>query len=180
LDNQPWRVADRDLARIAALRGWVVVGLLVVIAQISLGGWTTSNYAAVACTDFPTCHGQWLPEMDFAHGFNIFQHIGPNYLGGTMENAGRVAIHYSHRIGALVTALYLIVLAWRLFATRLAQPRTLAWVMLALLALQIALGIGNVVLHFPISVAVAHNLTGAVLLLALVTLNHRVFTAQLQ
>lgn len=180
LNNQQWRLPDRDLQRVLKLRGWAVLGLLVVIMQISLGGWTTSNYAAVACPDFPTCQAQWLPEMDFAHGFNIFQHVGPNYLGGTMENSGRVAIHFMHRIGAIVTALYLLVLAWRMFATRLAQPRKVAIVMLALVALQILLGIGNVVLHFPLSVAVAHNLTGAVLLLALVTVNHRVFTAQPQ
>jgi cytochrome c oxidase assembly protein subunit 15 len=180
LDNRPWRLADRDLQSVLKLRGWAVLGLLVVIAQISLGGWTTSNYAAVACTDFPTCHGEWLPEMDFVHGFNIFQHIGPNYLGGTMENAGRVAIHFTHRIGAIVTALCLLVLAWRMFATGLPQPKRLALVMLAIVAAQILLGIGNVVLHFPLSVAVAHNVTGAVLLLVLVTLNHRVFTAQPQ
>jgi len=116
--------------------------------------------------------------MDFAHGFNVFQHIGPNYLGGTLLNEGRVAIHFAHRLGAIVTALYLAWLAWRLIATGLPQPRRLALAMLALVALQITLGISNIVFHFPLHVAVAHNLTGAVLLLALVTLNHRVFTAQ--
>ena len=180
LNNEQWRLPDRELARISKLRGWVVIGLLVVIVQISLGGWTTSNYAAVACPDFPTCQSQWLPSMDFSHGLNIFQHIGPNYLGGTMHNEGRVAIHFMHRVGAIVTALYLIWLAWRLIATRLSQPRRMAFIMLGIVTAQIALGIGNVVLHFPLAVAVAHNLTGAVLLLALVTLNHRVFTAQPQ
>lgn len=180
LDNNPWRLPDRDLARIGKLRGWSVLGLLIVIAQICLGGWTTSNYAAVACPDFPTCQAQWLPAMDFAHGFNVFQHIGPNYLGGTMENEGRIAIHFAHRIGAIVTALYLAWLAWRLIATRLAGPRRMALALLGIVALQIALGISNIVFHFPLTVAVAHNLTGAVLLLALVTLNHRVFTAQPQ
>lgn len=178
LNNEQWRLADRDLGHIVKLRGWTLLGLFVVIAQISLGGWTTSNYAAVACPDFPTCQTQWLPAMDFAHGFNVFQHIGPNYLGGTLQNEGRVAIHFAHRIGAIVTALYLAWLAWRLIGTRLPQPRRLAWVMLAIVAAQIALGVSNIVFHFPLHVAVAHNLTGAVLLLALVTLNHRVFTAQ--
>jgi len=178
LNNEQWRLPDRDLGHIVKLRGWTLLGLLVVIAQIGLGGWTTSNYAAVACPDFPTCQAQWLPAMDFAHGFNVFQHIGPNYLGGTLLNEGRVAIHFAHRLGAIVTALYLAWLAWRLIATGLPQPRRLALAMLALVALQITLGISNIVFHFPLHVAVAHNLTGAVLLLALVTLNHRVFTAQ--
>jgi cytochrome c oxidase assembly protein subunit 15 len=178
LNNEQWRLPDRDLARIGKLRGWAVLGLLIVIVQISLGGWTTSNYAAVACPDFPTCQAQWLPAMDFAHGFNIFQHIGPNYLGGTMQNEGRVAIHVMHRIGAIVTGVYLLWLGWRLLATGLAAPRQVALAVMAIVVLQIALGISNIVFHFPLTVAVAHNLTGAVLLLALVTLNHRVFTAQ--
>ncbi|MET0378178.1 MAG: COX15/CtaA family protein [Spongiibacteraceae bacterium] len=180
LNNEQWRLPDRDLARLGKLRGWAVLGLLVVVAQISLGGWTTSNYAAVACPDFPTCQGQWLPRMDFLHGFNIFQHVGPNYLGGTMQNEGRMAIHFAHRVGAIVTALYIAWLAWRLLATHLRAPARMAWVMVGIVALQIALGISNIVFHFPLVVAVAHNLIGAVLLLALVTLNHRVFTAQPQ
>jgi cytochrome c oxidase assembly protein subunit 15 len=174
-----WRLDDGALLRVAALRIPVAIGLLLVILQVFLGGWTTSNYAAVACPDFPTCQGQWFPEMDFVHGFNLFQHVGPNYLGGTMENAGRVAIHFSHRFGAGVVAVYLAILVWRLYA-RMALPQTrrMALVIAALLVTQLLLGIGNVVLHFPLWVAVAHNLGGALLLLALVTLTHRVFTAQ--
>jgi cytochrome c oxidase assembly protein subunit 15 len=179
LNNQRWRLADRDLRRVAALRPWVVVGLLVVVAQVSLGGWTTSNYAAVACPDFPTCQNRWLPDMDFGAGFDVFQHIGPNYLGGTMDNAARIAIHFSHRIGALVTTLYLGFLAWRLIArAALPETRAAAGVVLGVLALQLVLGVSNIVLHFPLGIAVAHNLMGALLLLSLVTLNHRVFTAQ--
>jgi cytochrome c oxidase assembly protein subunit 15 len=178
LDNRNWRLADRDVGRVVALRRWAVLGLLVVVAQVCLGGWTTSNYAALACPDFPTCHKQWLPEMDFADGFNIFQHIGPNYLGGTMDNAARTAIHFSHRIGAIVTALYLILLALKLFGAALPETRRMARIVLAALVVQLLLGIGNIVLDFPLAVAVAHNLGGALLLLTIVTLNHRVFTAQ--
>lgn len=178
LDNRNWRLADRDVGRVVALRRWAVVGLLIVVAQVCLGGWTTSNYAALACPDFPTCHKQWLPEMDFADGFNIFQHIGPNYLGGTMDNAARTAIHFSHRIGAIVTTLYLILLALKLFGAALPETRRMAKIVLAALVVQLLLGIGNIVLDFPLAVAVAHNLGGALLLLTIVTLNHRVFTAQ--
>lgn len=179
LNNQNWRFADRDLAHVIALRPWAVIGLLIVIAQIALGGWTTSNYAALACPDFPTCQAQWLPEMDAAAGFNIFQHIGPNYLGGTMDNMARVAIHFSHRVGAVVTAIYIAILARQLIVRgALPETRRMAWVLIAIVIAQVGLGISNIVFKFPLSVAVAHNLTGALLLLALVTLNHRVFTAQ--
>jgi heme a synthase len=179
LNNRVWRIDDRDLGRIAALRSWVVLGLVVVVLQISLGGWTSANYAALACPDFPTCHSQWLPPMDFAAGFNLFQHIGPNYLGGTMDNAARTAIHFGHRSGAVITALYVSFLAWKLYTNAgLSEARSMALLLAAILLVQLGLGIGNIVLNFPLSVAVAHNLGGALLLLALVTLNHRVFTAQ--
>ncbi|MDX9873974.1 MAG: COX15/CtaA family protein [Spongiibacteraceae bacterium] len=178
LGNQRWLLADKPLVAVGRLRPWALLGLAVVIGQVFLGGWTTSNYAAVACPDFPTCQGAWVPTMDFAHGFNIFQQIGPNYLGGTMANEGRMAIHYSHRLGAIVTLVYILFLCVRLW--RIAEPgsRRLAGVLALIMLLQLALGIGNVVLHFPLWIAVAHNLGGALLLLALVTLNHRVFTAQ--
>lgn len=179
LDNRHWRLPDRALLEVGTLRWPAMIGMLIVIGQIFLGGWTTSNYAAVACPDFPTCQGQWLPHLDFAHGFNIFQHVGPNYLGGTMQNEGRMAIHFTHRVGAIITALYLGWLIWKMYF-RVALPETqrMALMVLAVLALQLALGVGNVVLNFPLWVAVAHNLCGALLLLALITLNHRVFTAQ--
>ncbi|HEY3697989.1 MAG TPA: COX15/CtaA family protein [Spongiibacteraceae bacterium] len=178
LNNQNWRLNDRDVGRVIALRPWAVLGLIIAIAQISLGGWTTSNYAALACPDFPTCQTHWLPPMDFADGFNIFQHIGPNYLGGIMDNSARVAIHFAHRVGALITAIYVIALALRLYWLALPETRRIAIVLFIVLIAQLGLGVSNVVLGFPLAVAVAHNLTGALLLLAFVTLNHRVFTAQ--
>lgn len=178
LNNQSWQLNDRDLGKVSALRAWVVIGLIIVIAQITLGGWTTSNYAALACPDFPTCHTQWLPPLDFASGFNILQHVGPNYLGGIMDNDARVTIHFMHRVGALITTIYTLLLIIRLVGLGLTETKRMAGVLLAVLVAQIALGISNVVFGLPLAVAVAHNLTGAVLLLAFVTLNHRVFTAQ--
>jgi len=152
------------------LRSFAALGLLLVIAQIALGGWVSSNYAAVACIDLPTCHGQWWPAMDFANGFHLTQHIGPNYLGGQLDNDARTAIHMSHRAGALLVTLVLLLLAWQL--RRHAQPRLAALLLLALVG-QISLGISNVLLHLPLAVAVAHNLGGALLLLTLVTINYR-------
>ncbi|MBF7728827.1 COX15/CtaA family protein [Pseudomonas sp. N040] len=154
----------------ASLRYLALSGLLLVIAQIALGGWVSSNYAAVACADFPTCHGQWLPAMDYANGFHLTQHIGPNYLGGQLESDARTAIHVTHRLGALLVVLVLLPLAWRLRQQGLAG---LAGLLLLALAVQVGLGISNVLLQLPLAVAVAHNIGGACLLLTLVLINYR-------
>ncbi|OEC39007.1 cytochrome B [Pseudomonas sp. 1D4] len=153
------------------LRRLAAAALALVIGQIALGGWVSSNYAAVACVDLPTCHGQWWPAMDFANGFHLTQHIGPNYLGGQLDSDARTAIHMTHRLGALVVTLTLLALAWRLRGEGLGR---LAGLLLAVLALQVGLGISNVLFHLPLPVAVAHNGGGALLLLTLVLVNYRV------
>ncbi|UVJ44101.1 COX15/CtaA family protein [Pseudomonas sp. LS1212] len=155
------------------VRRWAALGLLLVIGQIALGGWVSSNYAAVACVDLPTCHGQWWPAADFANGFHLTQHIGPNYLGGQLDSDARTAIHITHRLGALLVTGALLVLAWQLRVAGL--PRLAALVVLVL-AVQIGLGISNVVFHLPLTVAVAHNAGGATLLLTLVLVNYRTRT----
>lgn len=179
LGNFHWQFGLPVLEKIKKIRWLAVVGLLVVVMQIALGGWTSSNYAALACADLPTCHNEWIPAMDFSAGFNVFQHIGPNYLGGQMDNQARTAIHFSHRIGAIVTAVVLLALGISLFMIKEKAVRYMAAVLCAILALQIALGLSNVFFALPLPVAVAHNAVGAVLLLTLVALNHRIFTAQL-
>ncbi|MEH6355724.1 MAG: COX15/CtaA family protein [Marinobacter sp.] len=154
------------------LRPWLYGGLLLVIMQIALGAWTAANYAAVACTDLPTCGGQWWPQgMDFAHGFDITQHVGPNYLGGQLNADGRVAIHVSHRLGAVVVLVYFSVLLTLLWVRRRRNGlgQSVAVVAVFLLA-QIALGLANVILYIPLAVAVAHNATGALLLLSVIQL----------
>jgi cytochrome c oxidase assembly protein subunit 15 len=108
--------------------------------------------------------------MDFAAGFHLFHEIGPNYLGGILEGEGRTAIHVTHRIGALVTSLVLLLLAWRLTEIRLGGMASL---LVVVLAVQISLGVSNVLLHLPLAVAVAHNAVGAVLLLVIVAINYR-------
>lgn len=153
------------------LRALAMVGMLAVIAQVALGGWVSSNYAAVAYTDFPTCHGEWWPEMDFANAFNLTHHdIGPNYLGGLLYGEARTAIHLTHRLGALAVTLILLALAWQLRSNGLQR---LAALLLAALALQVGLGISNVLFNLPLAVAVAHNGGGALLLLVTVLLNYR-------
>ena len=155
---------------LGALRPLARAVLVIVIIQITLGGWVSSNYAAVACIDLPTCQGEWWPDMDFAAGFNIFQEIGPNYLGGMLYGEGRTAIHVTHRIGALITMAATLWLAWRLYRAGLA--RTAAGLTLAL-GIQLGLGITNILAHLPLAVAVAHNAFGAVLLLSLVFVNYQ-------
>ncbi len=149
-----------------------LAALAVLVVQVALGGWVTSNYAALACPDFPTCHGAWAPPMDLAQGFNIFQSVGPNYLGGIMDNEARIAIQVAHRLGALAVLLVAGWLGWRL----LADKSTLGVWVLGALAVQLSLGIANVLLVLPLWVAVLHNAGGAVLLLVLVTVNYRAFS----
>jgi len=175
LENRPWPQPHLPLRHWIKLKPLAVLGLLALIVQIALGGWVSSNYAALACPDLPTCQNQWLPAMDFANGFNVFQEIGPNYLGGQLDGEARVAIHVTHRIGALLVSIVLLLLIWRMRQNAGgSQPMLrLANVMLFLLALQVALGLSNVAFGLPLAVAVAHNAVGALLLLSLVTLNYR-------
>ncbi len=164
---------DASGERISELRYLSVIALAVLILQVALGGWTSSNYAALACPDFPTCQGQWWPQADFKRGFNLWQHIGPNYLGGVMDSTARVAIHITHRSVALVLTLVLCWLGYRLWQ----KPghRKLTLILLSLLGLQLGLGISNVIFKLPLVVATAHNGVAALLLLSLITVNYRVF-----
>ena len=152
------------------LKRWARIGLLAVAIQIALGGWVSTNYAALACLDLPTCQGQWWPQADFAAGFNFAQHIGPNYLGGHLDSEARTAIHMTHRLGAVLVALTLAALALRLWTNGL---RGLAAGLLAALAVQLGIGLANIALHLPVMLAVAHNAGGVVLLLTLVLVNQR-------
>ena len=146
-----------------AQRPLAFAALAVLVVQVALGGWLTANYAALACADFPTCHGQWLPSMDFAAGFNLLQAVGPNYLGGLLDGDARVAIHFAHRVGAVAVLLVVGLLAWRL------AHRPMAWTLAAITATQLALGVANVMLALPLAVAVLHNAGAALLLLALLS-----------
>ena len=156
------------------LRSWALAALVLVVVQIALGGWTSSNYAALACTEFPTCHGgEWWPAMDFREGFVLWRGIGINYEYGVLEHPARAAIHMTHRIGALVVALVVGVLSIRLLAQRAAPLRGTGWLLATVLLVQLGLGIANVVFGLPLPVAVAHNGVAALLLLSLVLLNHQ-------
>ena len=166
------RVAQ-PLENIGPLQFYAVLGLVIVLIQVFLGGWTSSNYAAYACSELPGCQGELWPPMDFGEGFNFLQSVGPNYLGGAMDNEARVAIHMTHRVGAVITLLYLGFLIWRLFGINdSAVMRRFAQALSIALLVQFALGLSNVYWHLPLAVAVAHNAGGAMLLIVLVTLNY--------
>lgn len=146
--------------------------LLIVVGQIALGGWTSTNYAALACTDFPTCHGAWWPPADFREGFVLWRGLGIDYEFGVLDNPARVAIQLTHRLGAVITLIAVLGLATAL-AISSANPaaRRVAMVAGALVIVQFGLGIANVLLSLPLPVAVAHNGVAALLLLALLSLN---------
>ena len=146
----------------AALAGLVV--------QITLGGWTSTNYAALACPDFPTCREQWWPSgMDFSEAFVLWRGLGIDYEYGVLDSPARTAIHVAHRIGAVVASALILTLAAASIRSGLGAWRVSGWVLIALLAIQVSLGIGNIVLQLPLAVAVAHNAFAAILLLAILT-----------
>ncbi|MGE5386703.1 MAG: COX15/CtaA family protein [Betaproteobacteria bacterium] len=172
--NLPRRIAPSAVAG-PGLRLWGMLALAAVVVQIALGGWVSSNYAAVVCPDFPTCQGTWLPEMDFANAFHLRRELGQTADGNLLSLAALTAIHWTHRLGALVVTA--IAGGLGLFLAR--RPAWKRWglLLLVLLAVQISLGIANVVLALPLGVAVAHNLGAAALLTALVALNSRLWRA---
>jgi heme a synthase len=142
----------------------VQMGLALLLLQIFLGGWVSTNYASLACSDFPKCQGSWLPETDFKQGFVLFRQIGVDYEGGILDGAARTAVHLTHRIGAAVVGAYLLVLGF--IAMRRGLP-VQGLSLVFLLAVQIALGISNVLYSLPLMVAVAHTAVAALLLCVL-------------
>ncbi len=156
----------------AGLRRLALVALAVLGVQIALGGWTSANYAALACPDFPTCQTQWWPDnTDYREGFILWRGIGIDYEGGVLDNPARVAIHFTHRLGAIVATLVLGLLAWRLISRQLGAT---GWWVLGALGLQLTLGAAIVLLGVPFSIAAAHNGVAAVLLLSVINANQRI------
>jgi cytochrome c oxidase assembly protein subunit 15 len=153
------------------LMRWALVGLVILGLQLALGGWTSSNYAAVACPDFPTCQNQWLPSMDLRDAFVPWHQLGVDYAGGVLDHPARVAIHYVHRLGAILTALVLTIVALlTLMRGRSTHLRLAALGVLGALALQIGIGISMVLMTFPLSLATLHNAGAALLVVAFVAL----------
>lgn len=141
--------------------GWWGVAACLLVVQLALGGWVSSNYAGIACQGFPTCNGQWMPAMDISEGFHLTQTVGPNYLHGQLHADARTAIQVIHRLGALLLGVGLIALWWR-YRHWQSVVRPLA-IVVGLYALQAALGVANVVLWLPLWLALLHT-AGAIAL----------------
>ncbi len=160
------------------VRGWALAALVALAVQIALGGWTSSNYAALACHDFPTCQDVWWPPMDFAEGFTPWRGIGPDYEGGVLGIEARTAIQVTHRLGALVVFVLVLLAGHAALRVRSFAVRHLGAVALLLVTVQFALGIANVLMGLPVVVAAAHNGVAALLLVTLLALNRRVRETQ--
>jgi cytochrome c oxidase assembly protein subunit 15 len=153
------------------LRSLAVLGLVVLALQILLGGWTSSNYSAIACPDFPTCQASFWPQMDFKDAFVLWRGLGIDYEGGVLDHPARVAIHFTHRLGALVTAIVLGFLAWKAIRTGSSRAvRTAGAALAAVLVTQWIVGPLMVLEAFPLPLATAHNAVAALLLLSVVAL----------
>jgi cytochrome c oxidase assembly protein subunit 15 len=167
-----WRSA-RVPAPTARLRTLGVAAAAALVLQIFLGGWTSANYAALACPDFPTCQTQWWPAIaDFEEGFVLWRGIGIDYEGGVLDHPARVAVHFTHRLGAVLAALLIALLGWRLARERATRGDGLA--VLVGLAAQLSLGVSIVWFGVPLAVAVLHNGVAALLLLTVINANQRI------
>jgi len=156
-----------------ALRALALGAAAALVLQIFLGGWTSSNYAALACPDFPTCQTRyWPPITDFKDGFVLWRGLGQNYEGGVLDHPARVAIHFTHRLGAILAAVLIALLGARLAFEPATRRDGLA--VLVALVCQLTLGVSIVVFGVPLYVAVAHNGVAALLLLTVVNANQRI------
>jgi cytochrome c oxidase assembly protein subunit 15 len=155
----------------AGARRVAVAALVVVLVQIALGGWVSANYAVMACPDFPLCQGRLVPPMDFTHAFTPWRALGMTSGGEAIPFQSLVAIHWTHRLAAGVVILVLALLVWRTWnAAGLEHP---ARALLGLLLLQVATGMSNVVLQWPLVLAVAHSGGAALMVGVLVVINYR-------
>ncbi|MGD9264576.1 MAG: COX15/CtaA family protein [Lysobacterales bacterium] len=162
------RYGDRPSMNIRRARKPIITAIAVLTLQIALGGWTSANYAALACPDVPMCTGEWWPDTNFPEAFVLWREIGVNYEGGILDQPARAAIHVTHRIGAVVTLLVLVFLGVRLL--KVPRLRGNSQLLLAMVSLQFTLGVLNVVLALPLTVAVMHNAGAALTLAVLLSL----------
>jgi len=151
-----------------------LLGIVILTAQIALGGWTSSNYAAMSCIELPICQGDWLSDLSFKQSFELIPPDRQSYEFGHLVHNERLTIHVSHRLGAIITAIFLAWLAITVFIkARTHAIKNTAIVLFSLLIVQIALGVSNVWFSLPLQVAVAHNLVAVCLMLSLITLAYK-------
>jgi cytochrome c oxidase assembly protein subunit 15 len=161
----------------AALRRPAFLAMALLIIQIALGGWVSTNYATLACLDFPLCQGQVFPPMDFAHGYTLWRHLGMTADGDYLPFAALTAIHWTHRNFAFVVAAFVAWIAHKALGIE-GLRKTGRW-LLILIGVQLFTGLATVFLKFPLALAVVHNGGAALLVLLLVMLNYKArLTAQ--
>ncbi len=161
------------------VKRWALLGLIVIYFQIALGGWTSTNYVALYCTDLPTCQGQWFPPTDFKEGFTLWSKDDTtdiNYEGGVLSLEAGTAVHLTHRIGALITLAIVGCFALKLYLLGTAISRRYGLILATVLATQVSLGMLNIILVLPIPIAVAHNGVAALLLLTMLTIYRKINT----
>lgn len=162
-----------------SIKKWALLALIVVYIQIALGGWTSTNYVALYCTDLPTCQGQWLPPTNFEEGFTLWHkdHTDDkNYEGGVLSLEAGTAVHITHRLGAVITLLVVGGFALKLFSLGIGIARRYGVLLGLVLGTQISLGLLNIILVLPIPIAVAHNGVAALLLLTLIAITRSIKT----
>ena len=160
----------RAIALAPAVRLGLVFVAGLALVQIALGGWVSTNYAVLACSEFPTCQGSWWPDMSFAHAFQLRRPLGGDGAGGFLPFAALTAIHMAHRIGALIVVPAIVGLAWGLAAGAGREARPWAWALAGIAAWQTASGLGNVLLGWPLVAAAAHTAGSAALVVVLTIL----------
>ncbi len=163
---------SRDVAGLRALRTLALLAAVVLLVQIALGGWVSTNYATLACDEFPFCDGKLIPEMDFEHGFTLWRELGKTAAGHYLQFSALVAIHWVHRNFAVVLTLVLGFASWR--ASRQPALRGTAKLIAAVLCAQLFTGIATVFFDFPLAIAVLHNAGAALLVLLVTMLNYKV------
>jgi len=165
---------------ISRLFPYTVLGMVLLLIQIALGGWVAANYAAVVCTELPICQGNWTQHLAIKEAFTFWGHDAADYeFAPHLGPDAKITIHVAHRIGAIVVSLYLLAIGLKLFyASNIRRYRNLSLIMLFTLAVQIALGVSNVVFELPLFVAVAHNAVGALLLLQMLAINYSVYKSR--
>ncbi|HBF50513.1 MAG TPA: heme A synthase [Massilia sp.] len=162
----------RDIATLKGLRTLALVAAVVLVVQIALGGWVSTNYATLACDEFPLCDGKFIPEMDFEHGFTLWRELGKTAAGHYLQFSALVAIHWVHRNFAVIVTVVLGLAAWR--ALRQPQLRKTGKMLAAVLLAQLFTGVATVFFDFPLAIAVLHNAGAALLVLTVTMLNYKV------
>ncbi|MGB1197761.1 MAG: COX15/CtaA family protein [Thalassotalea sp.] len=168
----PYRVPGGDI-RVRRYYRFGILGILILTTQIALGGWTSSNYAALVCVELPICQGNWVEELNFEDSFDPIPPQRDSYEYGHFEHDERVTIHVVHRVGAIITTLYLLWLTISIFIkAETAFFKKMAVAVQVFLFAQVGLGVSNIVFSLPLSVAVGHNIVAAGLMLMLIGLTY--------